>query len=155
MVAYEWPGNVRELKNAVERLIVRSQSGRVARIDLPPEIQRPVRPLVATTSGATAVAIPTSAADELFDRMVSQRESFWTAVYPAFMARDLTRADLRNILRKGLQQAGGNYKILVQLFNLPTGDYKRFLNFLRKHDCHVPFQPFRTVHPTRDDSAKG
>ena len=48
----------------------------------------------------------------------------------------------------------GNYKILVQLFNLPSGDYKRFLNFLRKHDCHVPFQPFRTAHPTREDSPK-
>jgi transcriptional regulator with PAS, ATPase and Fis domain len=155
LVAYEWPGNVRELKNAIERLIVRSQSGRVSRIDLPPEMQRPARPLVVTTGGASAAAASaTSAADELFDRMVSQRESFWTAVYPAFMARDLTRADLRTILRKGLQQAGGNYKILVQLFNLPSGDYKRFLNFLRKHDCHVPFQPFRTAHPTREDGPK-
>ncbi len=44
LVAYEWPGNVRELKNAVERLIVRSQSGRVSRIDLPPEMQRAARP---------------------------------------------------------------------------------------------------------------
>jgi len=24
-------------------------------------------------------------------------------------------------------------------------DYKRFLSFLRKHDCHLPFQRFRTV----------
>jgi hypothetical protein len=27
---------------------------------------------------------------------------------------------------------------------MPADDYKRFLNFLRKHDCHVPFQGFRT-----------
>jgi hypothetical protein len=28
---------------------------------------------------------------------------------------------------------------------MPPDDYKRFLNFLRKHDCHVPFQAFRTA----------
>jgi transcriptional regulator with PAS, ATPase and Fis domain len=154
LVAYDWPGNVRELKNAVERLIVRTQSGRVTRADLPVEMQRPFRPLVVAATSAAGVNA-TSTADDLFDRMVTRGESFWTAVYPTFMARDLTRADLRLILRKGLQQTGGNYKVLVQLFNLPASDYKRFLNFLRKHDCHVPFQPFRVAHPFRDESAKG
>jgi hypothetical protein len=24
-------------------------------------------------------------------------------------------------------------------------DYKRFLSFLRKHQCHIPFQQFRTA----------
>jgi transcriptional regulator with PAS, ATPase and Fis domain len=154
LVAYDWPGNVRELKNAIERLIVRTQSGRVTRADLPTEIQRPLRsPVVTATSTATVGA--TSTADDLFDRMVTRGESFWTVVYPTFMARDLTRADLRLILRKGLQQSGGNYKVLVQLFNLSASDYKRFLNFLRKHDCHVPFQPFRIAHPFRDESRKG
>jgi hypothetical protein len=84
-------------------------------------------------------------ADDLFDRLVTHRESFWSVVYPPFMSRDLTRADLRAVLRRGLQQTGGNYKILVQLFNMPPSDYKRFLNFLRKHECHVPFQRFRTA----------
>ena len=27
---------------------------------------------------------------------------------------------------------------------MPAEDYKRFLSFLRKHDCHIPFQRFRT-----------
>jgi hypothetical protein len=26
-------------------------------------------------------------------------------------------------------------------------DYKRFLNFLRKHQCHMPFQRFRAIPP--------
>jgi hypothetical protein len=30
---------------------------------------------------------------------------------------------------------------------MPPSDYKRFLNFLRKHECHVPFQRFRTARP--------
>jgi hypothetical protein len=26
---------------------------------------------------------------------------------------------------------------------MDDGDYKRFLNFLRKHDCQVPFREYR------------
>jgi hypothetical protein len=83
--------------------------------------------------------------------MVTHGESFWAVIYPAFMSRDLTRADLRAVLKRGLQQTGGNYKILVQLFNMEPTDYKRFLNFLRKHDCQVPFQRFRTARAVAAD----
>jgi hypothetical protein len=48
-------------------------------------------------------------------------------------------------VRKGLEQTGGNYRVLTELFNMPATDYKRFLNFLRKHHCHVAFQQFRTI----------
>ena len=61
------------------------------------------------------------------------------------MSRDITRDDLRSLVRKGLEQTGGNYRVLTELFNMPAGDYKRFLNFLRKHHCHVAFQQFRTI----------
>jgi transcriptional regulator with PAS, ATPase and Fis domain len=146
LVAYNWPGNVRELKNVAERLIVRNESPVLTVADLPDEIRQWGRPTAATPTGAASM-MPSSVADELFVRMVIDRESFWSVIHPAFMARDLTRADLRTILRKGLQQTGGNYKVLVQLFNMPAADYKRFLNFLRKHECHVPFQRFRTARP--------
>src|SRR2546428_2458790 len=56
------------------------------------------------------------------------------------MTRDLTRADLKAILRRGLAQTGGNYKGLVNLFNMPPSDYRRFLSFLRKHECYVRLQ---------------
>jgi hypothetical protein len=28
---------------------------------------------------------------------------------------------------------------------MPPEDYKKFLNFLRKYQCHVPFQRFRMM----------
>jgi len=80
--------------------------------------------------------------------MLKNGESFWSAVYPLFMARDQTRSDLRKIIEIGLESTNGNYRLLVQLFNMPNEDYKRFLSFLRKHDCHLPFQKFRAA-PTR------
>jgi hypothetical protein len=35
---------------------------------------------------------------------------------------------------------------------MPPDDYKRFLSFLRKHDCHLPFQRFRAA-PVRVTAA--
>ena len=59
------------------------------------------------------------------------------------MQREITRGNLRDLIRKGLQEARGNYRIVVRLFNMAPADYKRFLNFLRKHDCQLPFRDYR------------
>jgi hypothetical protein len=52
---------------------------------------------------------------------------------------------VRELVRLGLEHTRGNYKMLVTSFNMPNEDYKRFLNFLRKYECHVPFQRFRMM----------
>src|SRR5262245_55271141 len=142
---HPWPGNVRELKNVVERLVVRSKNGEIGRDDLPLEVLR----------SAPAVVVPPTpptrpAADVLFERMVNGGESFWSCVYAPFMSRDLTRDDLRAVVRKGLERTSGNYKVMVELFNMPLDDYKRFLGFLRKYQCHMPFQQFRSAASSRD-----
>jgi transcriptional regulator with PAS, ATPase and Fis domain len=140
LVSYKWPGNIRELKNVAERLVVRSRNGAIELADLPANLVR-----VETVSASTSVKGVRSMADALYDRLVLGRESFWSAVYAPFMSRDMTRDDLRGLVRKGLEQTGGSYRLLTELFNMQTGDYKRFLNFLRKHHCHVAFQQFRTI----------
>jgi len=82
-------------------------------------------------------------ADDLFKKLVEDRESFWSAVYPLYMNREITRSNVRDLVRKGLEEARGNYKIVLRLFNMETSDYKRFLNFLRKHNCQLPFKEYR------------
>ena len=148
---HPWPGNVRELKNVVERLVVRAKDGEIGRDDLPLEVLRSAPAVQASPS--TAPTRP--AADMLFERMVNGGESFWSCVYAPFMARDLTRDDLRTIVRKGLERTSGNYKVMVELFNMPTDDYKRFLGFLRKYQCHMPFQQFRSAANSRDPGRSG
>jgi hypothetical protein len=32
---------------------------------------------------------------------------------------------------------------VAKLFNLRPDEYKKFLNFLRKHECQLPFKEFR------------
>ena len=82
-------------------------------------------------------------ADVLYTKLVEDRESFWTAVYPLYMNREITRTNVRDLVHKGLAEARGNYKIVAKLFNMDQREYKRFLNFLRKHDCQLPFQDYR------------
>jgi transcriptional regulator with GAF, ATPase, and Fis domain len=146
LMTYRWPGNIRELRNVAERLALK-QAGPVLRpVDLPAEVVRAnERVEIVAAPGAAAAAAQSSQVDELTTRMLRHGESFWAAVYPLFMARDLTRNDLRRIVEMGLEQTNGNYRLVVALFNMPNQDYKRFLGFLRKHNCHLPFQRFRTV----------
>ena len=139
LIAYPWPGNVRELRNIIERLVIRNRGGAIQASDLPREVSsRAVRP------ASTAEEAPReSKADALYDRMMRSGDSFWTVVRDPFMLRDLTRDDLRVIVSRGLKETRGSYKGLLAVFNLEASDYKRLLNFLRKFDCHLPFQRFR------------
>jgi len=133
-----WPGNVRELQNVVERLVVTGRRDVVRLEDLPPDIREPQR----IASGPGRERRPT-VSDDLYKRLIQQGESFWTAVYPLYMQREITRGNVREIVGRGLQDARGNYKIVARLFNMGPEDYKRFLNFLRKHDCQLPFKEYR------------
>ena len=135
---YPWPGNVRELANVIERMLVAGTGAEIGADDVPIEIRtqrsislRPKRERRRTV------------ADDLLKRMLANKESFWTAVYPLYMQREITRGNLRELISKGLEEAKGNYKIVTKLFNMEPGDYKRFLNFLRKHDCQLPFRDYR------------
>ena len=76
---------------------------------------------------------------------MKDRVSFWSEVHKPFMDRDLTRDDVRELVRVGLAHTRGNYKMLVSAFNMPQRDYKRFLSFLRAYQCHVSFRPFRML----------
>ena len=138
LTRYSWPGNVRELENTIERLVVTGRSPVVMLEDLPMEIRisqgigiQPRRERRQTV------------ADDLYQRLLQNRESFWSVVYPLYMRREITRSNVRDVVRKGLEEARGNYKIVARLFNLDPRDYKRFLNFLRKHDCQIPFKEYR------------
>ena len=139
IVASDWPGNVRQLRNVAERIVLRSRGeGIITTADLPREV------LSIDSPADAAQAIRRSVSEVLFERMVRNGESFWAVVYEPFMSRDLTREDVRALTRHALNLTHGSYKGVAQLFNVPS-DYKRMLNFLRKYQCHLPIQEFRTV----------
>jgi hypothetical protein len=122
----------------IERLVVTGRSEVIAVEDLPIEVRTHAG--VALRPKHERRRTP---ADELYKRLVEQRESFWTLVYPLYMQRELTRSQLRELVRKALSEAKGNYRIVTRLFNIEQRDYKKFLNFLRKQDCQLPFKEYR------------
>ena len=65
-------------------------------------------------------------------------------VYPMFLARDITRHDLRELVRRGLGESRGRYKALLKLFGMSTRDYRRFMNFLAAHECGIGVREFRS-----------
>ncbi len=108
---YAWPGNVRELENVIERLVVtgRHEHGRRSTTCR----RRSATQQRRRRSGRSASAAgrwPTTSTSG----WSRTRESFWTAVYPLYMQREITRGNVRDLVRKGLEEARGNYKIVAQ-----------------------------------------
>jgi len=136
--AYRWPGNIRELQNVVEQMIAMADGIALGVDQLPHAVAAVDR--VALTPGRERRR---RIADDIFEKLTTGGYQFWEHVYPAFISRDLTRADLRQLVAKGLTASGGNYRGVLRLFGMPDADYKRFLNFLSSHDCTVDFRDYR------------
>ena len=112
-LAHRWPGNIRELKNAIERIVLKVNGPVVLVSHLPTEIACPgskAGTAVGSINGGTATS--PSQAEEMTSLMLERGASFWEAVYPSFMSRDMTRNDLRKIVQAGLENTNGNYRLL-------------------------------------------
>lgn len=131
LTAYSWPGNVQQLRTVVERLVRIAGGGEIEPDHLPVGI----RPRLPRTPGARP-KVP-SVGEALFARVQSSGESFWSAVYPLFMKREITRADLRDLIRRAREVTRGNLDDLVRVLNMPRSDGRRFIRFLQKYDCEL------------------
>jgi transcriptional regulator with PAS, ATPase and Fis domain len=134
---HQWPGNVRELRNVMEQLTWLATPG------------EPVTPaqLPSTVKGSATMSPARERrrqlANELFRLLTKEGQTFWELVHRLFLNRDLTRHDIRELVRCGLRATHGNYRGVLHLFNIPPSDYKKFMNFLSTHDCRPDFREFR------------
>ncbi len=138
---YRWPGNVRELQNVVEQAVWQATTSTVDAAHLP-----------ACVHALDAVLHQRErrrqVADGLYEALETGGYSFWEHVHPFFLSRDITRHDIREVVRRGLRTTRGSYRGLLQLFGMSPEDYQRFHNFLAAHDCKVDFREFRTGTPS-------
>jgi DNA-binding NtrC family response regulator len=135
---YRWPGNVRELQNVMEQVTWLASAGEPVTVAQLPAVVR----------GGGTTMMPArerrrQLAEELFRLVTEGGYDFWEPVHRLFMARDLTRHDIRELVRLGLRVTGGNYRGIPALFNIDDSDYKKFMNFLATHDCRPDFREFR------------
>ena len=93
---YRWPGNVRQLQNMVEQLSWMSAKDSVELDDLPGALRTP-----AGTGILPARERRRQVADDLYHGLVTGVYSFWDQTYPLFMNRDVTRHDLRELVKRG------------------------------------------------------
>ena len=141
---YRWPGNVRELQNVVEQMLALADGPSIGADLLPAAV------VAHQGKGLNPVRERRRrVADELYESLTDGGCNFWNDLYPKFMSRDLTRADLRILIRKGLDTSRGSYRGLLELFGMEHGDYKRLLNFLAAHDCSIDFREFRGMKHER------
>jgi DNA-binding NtrC family response regulator len=140
MRRYRWPGNVRELQNVIEQAAWLSDSSQIDVGDLP----EPIR-LAATQGLMPKRERRRQLADDLYATLVDGHYTFWGHIHPLLLKRDITRHDLRQLVRRGLATTRGNYRAILKLFGMPESDYKRFMNFLAAHECTVDFREFRTL----------
>jgi transcriptional regulator with PAS, ATPase and Fis domain len=136
---YHWPGNVRELQNVIEQLAWLEGPSVVGVEQLPPALAR-------SAAGGVRPARERrkQVADLLYEGLSAGSFSFWEHVYPMFINRDITRADLMALVRQCLSETSGNYRAVLRLLRMEPADYKRFLNFLSTHSCNVDFREFRS-----------
>lgn len=146
LAGYPWPGNVRELRSLVDtgyclsdgaaieiehiagaleasELESAARAGQWARvIGAPPEdVGRSPRP-----------------AGDVYERLVGGEGTFWELVQRPYLARELSRADVRGVVERGLVATRGSYKRLLPTFGVVADDYLKFMDFLRHHGLKPP-----------------
>ena len=135
---YRWPGNVRELQNVIAHTACMTGGDVIEVHDLPAAVRETPRPHT-----VPRVERRRQIADDLFTGLTDGRFGFWDHVHRLFLNRDITRHDLREVVRRGLAATNGSYRALVKLFHIDEHDYKRLLNFLAAHGCTVDCREFR------------
>lgn len=125
--AYVWPGNVREIRSVIDVAYFLSEDGRLEVSTIEEYLDHGLvgqRPTEEDGLDETTVR---------FASMVREGRSFWTVVREPFLQRDLNRRQVRSIIRRGLEETGGKYKPLLELFQMDETEYGRFMDFLRHH----------------------
>ncbi|HEY9516189.1 MAG TPA: sigma 54-interacting transcriptional regulator [Gemmatimonadaceae bacterium] len=122
---YPWPGNVRELVSVVDTGFHLSDGPIIEPSDFTEQLED-----VAREEQLGRIPLSREPAD-LMSRMTTGGETFWDAVYRPFMDRELSRADVRDLVGQGLIRTRGSYKKLLGTFRIAETDYLRFMDFLR------------------------
>jgi transcriptional regulator with GAF, ATPase, and Fis domain len=129
---YPWPGNVRELLGIVTTGYALSDGDQIRPRDFADRLEQD---------------LPTheSGVDQLYRRLQSESGDFWHLVHEPFIDRDLSRREVRRLIARGLRDAHGNYRRLLELWRVPAENYQKFMDFLRHH--RLKPQAFRDEEP--------
>lgn len=124
MLRHDWPGNIRELFTVLKRAGILLQSpitGEGVRLVIDHGC---LREKPAATNNCRV--------KEAWNRL-HEGETFWDVVRKPFLARDLNRPEVIEVIDRALRVSRGRYRNILELFNLSPEEYKRFMNFVHQH----------------------
>lgn len=116
---YHWPGNIRELSSIATMGYAMCDGDTIEPHDF--------------TAHLAPRAESEHAERDLYQQLVLGGDDFWDAIHGPFMQRDLNRAQVRRVIEKGLTEARGSYRQLLDIFRIAASDYQKFMDFLRHH----------------------
>jgi DNA-binding NtrC family response regulator len=125
---YDWPGNVREVRGLVDTGFHLSDGEVIQMGDLIEALED-----INRLRRLQSVPAPSNE-NSLYARLMERQGTFWDLVHEPYLARDLRRNDVREVIRLGLAQTRGSYKKLLGLLGVAAEDYLKFMDFLRHHD---------------------
>lgn len=128
MEQYHWPGNVREIKNVVDLGYCLAQDDVIEPGTFREMITSSAKDDGSSTFGQDLLT------SQLYRKMVEDEKSFWEVIRELYMNRDLNRAQVKAVMRRGLRDTGGSYKRLLKVFSVRDDNYLKFMDFLRHHD---------------------
>jgi len=124
MLGHDWPGNIRELFTVLKR----------AGILLPsPVTPEGIRFVIDHSCFREKMPMTGNGRVEETWRCMQAGATFWDAVRKPFLERDLNRREVMEVIDRALRLRRGRYRNILELFNLPPGEYKRFMNFVHQH----------------------
>ena len=129
--SYSWPGNVRQLEAVMNRaLVLYTEGGLVTEDAIGQSLDAERRPLPAQIS--------------LFKRVCEGGEgAFWQLVREPYRQHDITRSQLKDLVRDSLEATKGSYKQAARMMGVLEKDYNRFLDFLKNAGTKLDYREFR------------
>lgn len=145
---YHWPGNIREIESVIEVGFCLSESQiEPHAFEHALDVERAVegnqtertelnrREAIPSDSKRVPFTVQkwSTTAERQFRVMQEEEKNFWEAVREPYLNRELNRAQVRSIVKRGLEESNGSYKRLLRIFQVEEDDYLKFMDFLRHH----------------------